>query len=194
MLLKTFFKRFKHEYQNSDFDMELIFDNGRHRFYTYKNPIQLPYKRTEAALTYSRYAQMCITNELLKSSLDALIIANNKGDKSMVGHIANNLIINETHYGERNSLLNLATVYCVLEGEPCEKYIQSWQDKKLKIWQDDEDCRDFFLIWAYKKVPSFMTAQKDIILNYLANQQSKNLILKHLVEETLLSSSKQETK
>lgn len=192
--LKRRFSRFKHEYQNSNFDMELIYDNGKHRFYTYKNPIQLPLKRTEACLLYSRYAQLCVTPERLNTMLTALIQANNKGDASRVGAIANNLLFADKAFGERKSLLGLATVYCVLEGEPAEKYINSWQDKKREIWEQDEDCRDFFLLWASRKTPSLIKMQLDTILKHLQEVEEVNILFQLILEDTLQTSQKSETK
>jgi hypothetical protein len=194
----TFLRRkankFKHMYQNSDFELELIYDNGKHRFYTYKNPIQIPYKRTEAALIFSRYAQLCLTPERLNEYLKAIIIANNKGDRSLVGTFANHLLITDEHYGERQSLLNLATVYTVLEGEPADKFNQQWQEKKKEIFQADEDCRDFFLTWAYQKTPNFMKTQKNIILNYLKDMEAVNELFHSILEDTLQDLPKVETK
>lgn len=183
--LKRRFTRFKHEYQNSEFDMELIYDNGKHRFYTYKTPIQLPFKRTEMALLYSRYAQLCIIPERLNEYLKAIIHANNKGDRSLVGTLANHLLITDEHYGERQSLLNLATVYCVLEGEPADKFINSWQERKKEIWAQDEDCRDFFLTWAYKKTPNFTKKQCESIQSCLKEVETVSILYNSILQDTL---------
>jgi hypothetical protein len=183
-----------HEYQNSDFDMELIYDNGKHRFYTYKNPIQLPYKRTESALLFSRYAQLCVTPERLNEYIKAILQANNKGDKSMVGVLANHLLITDENFGERQSLLNLATVYTVLEGEPADKFVSSWQDKKKEIWATDEDCRDFFTTWAYQKTPNFHKNQVGSILNYIKEMQPMINLYNSIAENTYKTLLKEEIK
>jgi hypothetical protein len=194
----SFFKKkrteFIHMYHNLDIKLELIYESAKgYKFYTYAHPIQVPYKRTEMALLYSRYASMGITRARLYEYIDAIIQANNKSDTSLIGALANQLKAVEEMTAERKVLQDLATVYTVLEGEPATRFVESWQDKKRDIWQDDEDCRDFFLSWAYGKIADLTKIQADTILKRSRELASAREIMDLTLRKKSQDSSKKET-
>ena len=188
-----FFKKrvrvFKHELYNSDFDLEKIYEmpDGR-SVYAFSNLLQIPYKRKEAAMMYSRFAQLCMTPERFQEYVKQAIAALNKNNTALAATLLYHMQITDEIYGEVESLLRLASVFTVMEGEDAEKYTESMQEKKVELWKSIPDARAFFLTWAAQSLPNLSQQQRDNILKNIKENQPADQLLKqtHLhISQTL---------
>lgn len=190
----AFKKKFKHEYENSEFNLEPVYETkDGYKFYCYKEPIQVPYGRIELALLYTRYAQMCMTPERLNEFLEEILKANKKGDTNRVGALAMMMQVSEERFAEPESLKLLASVFTVLEGEPAGEYLENWQEKKFEIWENDKRCRDFFLLWAYKRFPDLIEISVADFLKNMDQQREAEKIYRSMLSHTSGKRKKRQT-
>src|SRR5690606_41243114 len=68
---------------------------------------------------------------------------------------------------EENSLLELAYIYCMLEGEDDEQPTQEWQKKKSELVKSEVDLKAFFLRMALDLVNNFSAKPGVDLLTYL---------------------------
>ena len=153
-------------------ELEQVHKTRGHIFYSYKNNLELPAKRSIAAEVAVREACMNITAEKLDELLDECIKHANKGNIvdlfAIIKEIKNRL----RYSGERETLMKLATVYYIMDNEDETDYIRSEQQAKMKFWEDYPEEGDFFLQKAHNIITSFSnTSQIDIVTYLMENEK-----------------------
>ena len=73
----------------------------------------------------------------------------NKGDIVSLFGILSEIEFRLDFVGEEQTLLELASVYFLIQGEPADDLSEEWTNKKKNILKNDSDARSFFLSRAY---------------------------------------------
>lgn len=179
-----------------DHRLELIHtDKHGNKYYKFKDPRQLPGARLRAAEMAAIEAELCITSQEGSRLLEIQMDYMNKGDFVHASSITVELYNRFKSLAEEETLLKLASVYVVMEGEPVDEYMQSWFERKLKAWADDEQAKGFFLGLAIQITEAYGDTSPQHILEYLKNhreelEKSKRYIARLLSKTTSITSTK----
>ena len=137
------------------------------RWYQYDNILQLPAKRAIAAEVATRFAEMNLSKPLFKKLIDEMKKHANNGDIVSLFALINEVEFRLDYIGEEETLLELATCYFCLEGEDQNDYTEGYRKKKLEIFNEDSDCKGFFLDKAFEHTTNFSNMSGTIIRDYL---------------------------
>jgi hypothetical protein len=156
-----------------------IYQVSGHIFYQYENVLEIPAQRAIAAEVAIRQASMNMTVDVLHMSIDKCIDLANKGKIVDLFAILKEMKDRSLMVAERETLMQLATVYFLMDNEDESKYIRSEQQKKLDLFKENSDIADFFLQLSYKFITTYTANYQENILKYLAEQEQK---VKRLLE------------
>lgn len=141
------------------------FDN---KWYTLINPANLHPARALNAWTFSKDSEFGMSQQKLKKATERINEALNKNDLASIAKINGVIEAALDLYAEPAILLNLATCYTFLNNEKNEAYVDTVQDHKRTIWENDPDCKSFFLQFALQFTARFSESQKLNVQEYLA--------------------------
>ena len=111
--------------------------------------MNVPAKRAIAAEVATRFVNMNLTKDELKKLLTNMKDNANKGDIVSLFNVLAEIEFRLDFIGEESTLLDLASIYYIIEGEKADVFSESWTEKKKQIIQDDAEAKDFFLQKAY---------------------------------------------
>lgn len=136
-------------------------------FFVFKNPLELPAKRTEMIEMFSQWAELNMTPDFARAQLLGIKTALNKGDNATALYIIQD-IINRTELAAHEAILiDLACSLVLVEGEnpriPESKYFEV----KKKIMESNEEAKAFFLTYAFRSIKNFEQLSETDFLNYL---------------------------
>jgi hypothetical protein len=123
----------------------LSLEKDGNRYYTFPDPVAMPNIRHEQVFARINQVELGITKENLIGFVKTLEEAGSKGELGsvmMLVHYFKNLIeqpINVT------PMLYLSMPLIILNDEPVDKVLGSYEDKKLELQKGDEEVRIFFL-------------------------------------------------
>lgn len=142
------------QYNESMYSLQTLWvDKSGEKIYTFADE-NLPNGRVLKTLQAMNDAQLSMTKERQQLYFEEMKKALNKNDYVRAGTLAElgNGTLNM--FSTEKMLLDLACVFTVLDGEPEDKFLDSWQEKKKRLFEKDHEMRDFFLGFAYKKIQS----------------------------------------
>lgn len=125
--------------------VEVLKDKKGNVWFSHKNPLEIGAIRGVNAERKGRFVGMMITQKELTLMLDE----HSKCVKEM-DFIRAFAIIDEIKHRlkfltEEKSILDLAGIYYFLDGEDIDESFEYWEEKKQKIWEEDTECRRFFI-------------------------------------------------
>ena len=126
-------------------------DKNGVKYYEFRDERLLPPKRAMAALTFTRFAEMRLTEERLNTILDEMEKLFNSGHFLKAGALIEELRLSQQLFAEPQTLADLATVFFVVEGEDALEFDPDINKTKKDYWSKDADARAFFLQRAYQK-------------------------------------------
>ena len=148
-------------------------DKFKNKWYMKTNPANLHATRALAAWSFTKDSEFGITGKKLKRALDMIEEELNSEaavDRVNIGNITGVLKAGLELYAEPEILLNLAKCYTFIGDEP-EEFKDSWQEKKVNLWGNDDEARAFFLQYALQYTARYSESQKLNVPEYL--EQSK---------------------
>lgn len=146
------------------------------KIYAHKNLTEISAFRGVTAEKNKRFASLCLTEEELLMLLDEQLTAFNKQDFAKAAAIGHELKFRASMICEENSLLELAYIYLMIEGEDLEKPTQEYNKKKTALMEVEHDLKRFFLQRALELVNYFSAKQGTDLLSYL--EETKGLMIK----------------
>lgn len=173
-----------------DSRLELLYtDKHGVKYFKFRDPRQLPGARLRAAELAAVEAELCLTSQEGSRLLEMQMEYMNKGDFVKASSITVELYNRFKSLAEEETLLKLASVYVLLEGEPPDEYMQSWFNKKIELWNDDQEAKGFFLGMAIKLTEIYGDTSPETILQYLKEhreelEKSKRYIARLLSKNT----------
>lgn len=158
--------------------VELVFTSSKGtKIYTHKDLKEISAFRGITAEQNKRFASMCITKDSLIGLLDLAMEAVNKRQNFVEAlSIIHELRWRANTICEENSLLELAYIYLMIEGEDLERLTPDYIKKKTVLVEAELDLKRFFLQEALRLVDNFSMKQGVDSLTYL--EETKNLLLK----------------
>lgn len=151
-------------------NVSLVFTSAKGtKIFAFKDPLSsISALRGVAAEEAKRFASMNITKQELKMLFNKCKTAVNiKKDFTEVMAIIYDIDYRLDMICEEKSLLELAYIFFMLEGEDDEKPSLDFNLKKQKIVGEQTDLKGFFLRTALKLAETFSEKQEDNLLTYL---------------------------
>lgn len=142
-------------------------DKQGNNFFEYENPLEMPKVRMLAGEISTRYMAMNLTKEELLRLLTEAEHRANKGNIVELFSIIKEIKDRAHYLAEENSLMQLATVYFLMEGEDPKLYDKATQRRKMALWNQDEEMKGFFLQKAWDQTHSFTESSQINIPLYL---------------------------
>jgi len=168
------FRKAYDKYSEEVPDLEKVGTFGGKDFYLFKNPLQLPVKRSEMIELFSQFSDLNMTPDYFRKNIVDLNAALNRQDFTRAGAITQELIHRTELAAHESILLNLAASLTVIEGEnpriPESKYFE----EKLNIMKSDEKAKAFFLRFAFATTKNYEKLSESDLLNYLTMQKISN--------------------
>ncbi len=147
------------------------------KVYAMKDITQISAFRGVSAEKAKRFAGLCLTESELKTLLDEAIDGINKRqDITQAIALLHELKFRANMICEENSLLELAYIYLMIEGEDMEKPSDDFNKKKAELITAETDLKGFFLRRALYLMENFSVKPGTDLLSYL--EETKNLIQK----------------
>jgi len=169
----------------SQFETRKIFeDRFGNNWFEYTNKMNIPATRTLAAEVATRFADMNLTKAKMKDLISKIKGFANSGDIVQAFAILQEIEFRLDFIGEEETLLEFASIYFLIDGEP-EILTESFQAKKKAALKDDAEARAFFLSRAFQIITNYSTLSETDFLKYLkANQVHADRILRFLPVKT----------
>lgn len=151
-------------------------DKAKNKYYTFKNPAEIPHGRWMDAQILQRYAEFCLTKEQFSMWLDRMeeSINQKQPDIASLGALVKVARASEELYCEKETVLNLATVYFMMNDEDPETYMDYWQKAKREAWGKDKGAESFFLQQCVLLIPMSAEQRNSNVLRYI--QKTKPVI------------------
>jgi len=143
------------------------------QFYAHHNPYEISAKRALSAEESLRYAELCISKkelaELISESKKAVNI---NQDFVKAFSIIQEIDFRLKYFHEERSLFDLCSLYYFIEGEDVIEPHETFNNKKRKLYEEDETVRAFFLSSAQHLLKHFGEKPVDDLLTYLEEMKS----------------------
>ncbi|MFM9143187.1 MAG: hypothetical protein ACKOPP_04215 [Bacteroidota bacterium] len=151
----------------------------------------IPARRAIAAEIATRFQEMNLTKEQLMRLMVAMKEAANKGNIVELFQYLGEIEFRLNFIGEENTLMELAAIYFVMDGEDETTLDEKWKQIKLDSFKGDGDLKDFFLQRAFTLTTNYSNISGTGILDYLKanvpNEERLNRILRELkLDNTLI--------
>jgi hypothetical protein len=160
-------------------------------WYSFVNPLRLPAARAIAGEVAMKQAEMNIDRETLISFITGMKDSANKGKITELFADLMNLEQRVNYACEEETLLSLACVYFLTEGEDPRTISEGVQARKREIMKTDDNARAFFLTSAFKLTNTLSDISAVDILSYLSSQKRpKGSIVSTSGEPTLTPEQK----
>lgn len=148
------------------------------KIFCLKDITQISARRGVSAEKAKRFAAMCLTESELKHLVDLAISGINSRTPDLTQAIS---ILKEIQFRvnmicEENSLLELAYIYLMIDGEDIENPTEEFIKKKAELVEEEPELKGFFLQKALQLVGTLSTKPGTDLLNYL--EETRSLMLK----------------
>lgn len=178
---KTAIRRFHDFYMKTEEKPEIeevYIDRLGNKWYTFKEIMKAPAKRTTDAEAMSRWAELCMTPEYFAIEMNKAIGFMNKQRIAQAAGIMNELLIRSTWAAERTTLQLLADVLFMIDGENPLCPTAEFMEKKKAIWAADPACEAFFLTAALNNIRSLERLSESDLMSYLKEKEIKEGLTK----------------
>lgn len=142
-------------------------DKFGNKWYEYANPLQLPAKRAIAAEVATRFADMNLSRENLILLMNEMKKKANEGNIVELFSILGEIEYRLTFLGEEETLKELALCYYLIEGEDEADFTDLYREKKLKVFEEDQDAKGFFIRGAFSRTIAYSDMSEADIVEYL---------------------------
>jgi len=127
--------------------------------------------------TYSRCG---ISKEVLQSFTDTLLSHANKQLNSDtlrtdIGVIANNIKYRMTTIVDQQCAIRMGALACMVEGEPHDRVVDAWTQKKVRMANEHPDIYDFFLHLGIAFTPEYAAALRGLTAREYFQQRDQIL-------------------
>ena len=147
------------------------------RVYELADITKISAMRGVAAEKAKRFASLCITSDELSNLLSVAIDGiNQKQDIAQAISILHELKFRQEMICEENSILELAFIYLLIEGEDIDNPSEETNRLKSELCKKHSDLRGFFLTVGFKLAGLLSKRQGVDLLGYL--EETKHLIIK----------------
>lgn len=164
--------------------------NGRN-WYEYTNPLTIPARRAISAEVATRFQEMNLTKDQLIRLMGAMKDAANKGNIVELFQFLGEIEFRLNFIGEEITLMELASVYYVVDGEDETTLDEKWKMWKLEALKGDAELKDFFIQRAFTLTTNYSNTSGTAILDYLKanvpNEERLNHLLRQLKLENILT-------
>lgn len=126
--------------------LKLAYEDGDIKFYCHHNPLEISPIRGVAAERASRFVNMMITEKNLRDLIKEIKTEAGKGDLVKAFSIVQEIEYRLDFICEENSVLELACIYYMLQDENPETFNSAFTEKKMKIFNENEKAKNFFLL------------------------------------------------
>ena len=126
-------------------------------WYEYNNPLTIPAKRAISAEVATRFADMNLTRFQLIRLIQEMKRNANEGKIVDLFHLLAEVEFRINYLGEEETLLELATIYFVIDGEDETGMDEMSKKKKRDLLKSDEEALSFFWKGPGNSQPSFQS-------------------------------------
>jgi hypothetical protein len=173
-------------------------DSDGDEWFEYSNPLTMPSKRAIAAEVATRFAEMNMSKDQLKTMVDAMKKSANSGNIVEMFHLLAEIEWRLEFIGEESTLIELAACYYVLNGEDETEFNPVFKEKRIAKLNKNPMVRDFFVQRALESTMKFSELSSDDIREFLkvsAQENERfNRILQALKSGATLTTSTTPTK
>lgn len=152
-------------------------------WYEYNNPLTIPAKRAISAEVATRFADMNLTRFQLIRLIQEMKRNANEGKIVDLFHLLAEVEFRINYLGEEETLLELATIYFVIDGEDETGMDEMSKKKKRDLLKSDEEALSFFLERAWKLTTKFSESSEYAIAEYLKINQVNIEKLNHSIHK-----------
>jgi len=162
---------------------EIYVDIDGNKWYEFKDMLTLPTRRAIAGEVATKWASMNITPDLLKQTIQVMKQYGNEGKIVDMFHLLGELEFRLDYISEEKTLLDLACVYFVIDGEDIIAYNPNEQDRKKEILERDAKAKGFFLQKAWQHTTNYGNMSETDITDYLVRNKDQADILQNLLHK-----------
>jgi hypothetical protein len=152
-------------------------------WYEYNNPLTIPAKRAISAEVATRFADMNLTRHQMIRLIQEMKRNANEGKIVDLFHLLAEVEFRINYLGEEETLLELATIYFVIDGEDETGMDEMSKKKKRDLLKSDEEALSFFLERAWKLTTKFSESSEYAIAEYLKINQVNIEKLNHSIHK-----------
>lgn len=130
---------------------EVYTDAAGRTWYEFHNDGMMDYKRFMSAQLAERFLRHGLTQSFMEKLVETgvTIAHDKKRTEQQVRQdqaaLWQNLHMRLGYVSSEDQYLRLAAVYFVLPDEPLDQCHESWTQKKIVMWEQDQAAKDFFL-------------------------------------------------
>jgi hypothetical protein len=176
---------------SKDTKLSLVYSskNGT-EFYSYVDPLQISTLRGVAAEKAKRFLDMNLTSRSLSELVKEIKREAGAGDIVKAFSIIQEIEFRQSFLCEESSILDLVCIYFFLKDEDPEEPSEAFNKKKHKIFEQDTECRAFFLRIGLVLCKKFSPKQEEDMLIYLEeNRMMSERIRRYIAPESLIHST-----
>jgi hypothetical protein len=161
------------------------------KWFEYKNPLTIPARRAISAEVATRFAEMNMNKDQLKTLIEGMKKHANNGNIVELFNILAEMEFRMEYIGEEKTLLELASCYFIIDGENENDFNDVWKSRKTEMMENDGDLKDFFLQRAFVITTKYSELSETDIHDYLktngpANERFKRVLHKLKLGNTLI--------
>jgi hypothetical protein len=189
--MKILKKRKKHNKPKTSHELTKIHtDKDGRNWYEFADKMAIPAKRAIAAEVATRFVDMNLTKGALKELIVQMKEHANKGNIVGCFNVLSEIEFRLDFIGEEETLIELASIYFLLEGEDADDVSETWKDKKKSIMKEDSETASFFLSRVYLITTNYSELSAADLEKYLNQNKEhadriKRLLLANTSEDIL---------
>jgi hypothetical protein len=153
---------------------KIFTDSDGDHWFEYSNPLTMPSKRAIAAEVATRFAEMNMTKEQLKTMVEAMKKSANSGNIVEMFHLLAEIEWRLEFIGEQNTMIELAACYYVLDGEDETEFNDVFKMRRIEKLNNNPVVRDFFVQRALMSTIKFSELSSNDIQDYLNLSAQEN--------------------
>jgi hypothetical protein len=120
------------------------------KWFEFANPLTMSAKRAIAAEIATRFAEMNLNKDQLKTLIESMKRNANSGNIVELFNLLAELEFRLEYVGEMQTMIELATSYFVIDGEDESEFSEIWKQKKNEKFKNDQQLQDFFFQKAFE--------------------------------------------
>ena len=148
-------------------------DKFGNKWFEYEEPLLMPGRRVISAEVATRFSEMNMTADVLMNFIKLMKKHANSGDIVELFSLISEIEYRLQYVGEEQTMRDLACCYFLIEGEDERTMLEAYRKRKIKIFEEDEACKGFFLQRAYEHTEAFSNTSVHDINEYLKMIQLK---------------------
>lgn len=153
---------------------KIFTDSDGDDWFEYTNPMQMPSKRAIAAEVATRFVEMNMTKDQLKTMVESMKKSANAGNIVEMFHLLAEIEWRLEFIGETQTLVELAACYYVLNGENETEFNDVFKQRRIEKLNNNSIVRDFFVQRALASTIKFSELSSNDIQDYLKLSAQEN--------------------